>query len=60
MLQTAGMGTRLHIAGSESFINEVEAAAFLFGLSADAIRTEAVSPARRVQCVHCKDITEEV
>lgn len=60
LLQTAAMGTRLYVAGSESFIGEVEAAALALGLSADAVRTEAVSPARRVQCVHCKGITEEV
>ena len=60
LLQTAAMGTRLYIAGSESFVGEVEAVALDFGLTADAIRTEAISPARRVQCVHCKGITDEV
>ncbi|MRI57288.1 hypothetical protein D8770_25605 [Methylobacterium sp. DB1607] len=60
-LRTAKMGTRLYVAGSESFVGEVIARAMGFGVVPQSIIAEKRgSPARRVQCVHCKHITEAV
>lgn len=61
MLSTATMGTRLYIAGTEGFIGQVMQAALDFGIDPNSIPTEhRGSLARRVQCVHCKGITENV
>jgi hypothetical protein len=61
MLSTATMGTRLHIAGTEGFIGQVMLVALEFGIDPNSISTEhRGSLARRVQCVHCKGITENV
>ena len=60
-LQTAAMGTRLYIAGTEGFIGEAMQVALDAGIDFNSILTEhRGSSARRVQCVHCKGITEEV
>lgn len=60
-LATACMGTRLYLAGSEGLIGEAMAIAMAAGLPLDAISTEHRGPiARRMQCVHCKGITEDV
>ena len=61
VLATATMGTRLYVAGSESFIGEVIARAAGFGVVPESVIAEKRgSPARRVQCVHCKHIAEAV
>lgn len=61
LLATATMGTRLSVAGSESFIGQAVAAGAAHGIDHASIATEhRGSPARRVQCVHCKGFTANV
>lgn len=61
MLATASMGTRLYAAGTEGFIGQVIQLALAHGVDHHSIITEhRGSLARRVQCVHCKGITEDV
>lgn len=61
VLETANMGLRLYVAGSESFIGEVIARAATFGMVPDSVIAERCgSLARRVQCVHCKHVTNDV
>jgi len=60
-LATATMGTRLYVAGTEGFIGQVVQLAMTCDIDAASILTEhRGSLARRVQCVHCKGITEDV
>lgn len=60
-LDAAHMGTRLYIAGSEGLIGQVMQVAAEVGVDHASIQTEQRgSLARRVQCVHCKGITENV
>jgi len=60
-LATARMGTRLYIAGTEGFIGQAMAVALDHGIDQASVITEhRGSLARRVQCVHCKGITEHV
>ncbi len=60
-LSTAHMGTRLYIAGTEGFIGQAMMVALDYGMDHASIITEhRGSLARRVQCVHCKGITEDV
>ncbi|MFN0144111.1 MAG: dimethylamine monooxygenase subunit DmmA family protein [Mycobacterium sp.] len=61
MLSRADMGTRLYIAGTEGFIGLVVQVALNHGIDYGSLRCEhRGSAARRVQCVHCKGITENV
>jgi hypothetical protein len=61
LLATATMGTRLYASGTEGFIGEVIQLASTHGIDHRSISTEhRGSRARRVQCVHCKGITERV
>lgn len=61
LLRAATMGTRLYVAGPESFIGEVIAKAAGFGVVPQSVIAETRgSPARRVQCVHCKHVAEAV
>jgi hypothetical protein len=61
LLEHALMGTRLYIAGPESFIGLAMRTALEFNLNRDEIRAEeSGSRARRVYCVHCRAVTEEV
>ena len=61
MLQNAKMGLRLYISGTEGFIGQVMQVASECGIDFNSIRTEhRGSDARRVQCVHCKGITDDV
>jgi hypothetical protein len=61
MLGQARMGTRLYISGTEGFIGQAMQVAMNHGVDFASIRTEhRGSAARRVQCVHCKGITEDV
>ena len=61
MLQYAKMGLRLYISGTEGFIGQVMQVAIECGIDFNSIRTEhRGSEARRVQCVHCKGITDDV
>jgi predicted RNA-binding Zn-ribbon protein involved in translation (DUF1610 family) len=60
-LATATMGTRLYVAGTEGFIGQAMQVAMELGVDPGSIITEhRGSLARRVQCVHCKGITENV
>jgi predicted RNA-binding Zn-ribbon protein involved in translation (DUF1610 family) len=60
-LVNARMGTRLYIAGTEGFIGQAMKVALEHDVDFGAIRTEhRGSLARRVQCVHCKGITDDV
>ena len=60
-LQTARMGTQFYIAGTEGFIGQAMRVALELGIDFNSIRTEhRGSAARRVQCVHCKGITDDV
>ncbi len=55
------MGTRLYVAGPESFIGLAMKIALQFDLNKDEIRAEEVgTPARRVYCIHCRATTENV
>jgi hypothetical protein len=55
------MGTRLYVAGPESFIGLVMKIALEFDLNKDEIRAEEVGTlARRVYCIHCRTTTENV
>jgi predicted RNA-binding Zn-ribbon protein involved in translation (DUF1610 family) len=57
----ARMGFQLYLAGTEGLIGQVMAEALAAGLPLDAIQTEhRGSIARRMQCVHCKGVTEGV
>jgi predicted RNA-binding Zn-ribbon protein involved in translation (DUF1610 family) len=60
-LPAARMGTRLYISGTEGFIGQAMQVALDLGIDFNSIRTEhRGSTARRVQCVHCKGITDNV
>lgn len=60
-LADATMGTRLYLAGTEGLIGLASAEALAAGLPAQAIQAEhRGSIARRMQCVHCKGVTEDV
>jgi hypothetical protein len=55
------MGTRLYVAGTEGFIGQALQVAMELGVDPASVLTEHCgSLARRVQCVHCKGITENV
>ncbi len=61
MLQNAKMGLRLYVSGTEGFIGQVMQVAIECGIDFNSVRTEhRGSEARRVQCVHCKGITDDV
>ncbi len=60
-LETARMGTQVYVAGTENFIAQVVQAALDAGFDLGAIGADhRGSLERRVQCVHCKAITEHV
>ncbi len=55
------MGLQIYLAGTEGLIGQAMQEAIAAGYPAGAIQTEhRGSVARRVQCVHCKGITEDV
>jgi hypothetical protein len=61
VLTDAHMGLQIYLAGTESLIGQVQREAMMAGLPHDAVQTEhRGSTVRRVQCVHCKGITENV
>ncbi len=60
-LTDAHMGLRIYIAGTEGFIGQAMQEAVIAGFPMEAIQREhRGSTARRMQCVHCKGITEDV
>jgi ferredoxin-NADP reductase len=61
VLEQSLMGTRLYVAGPESFIGLVMKIALEFNLNKDEIRAEECgSLARRIYCIHCRATTEDV
>ena len=61
LLAQSLMGTRLYVAGPESFIGLVMKIALEFNLNKDEIRAEECGTlARRVYCIHCRATTETV
>jgi hypothetical protein len=55
------MGTRLYVAGPESFIGLAMKIALEFNLNKDEIRAEECGTlARRVYCIHCRTTAESV
>ena len=60
-LANAHMGLHVYLAGTEGLIGQAMQAALEAGIDHISIQTEhRGSLARRVQCVHCKGITEDV
>ena len=60
-LGRAKMGTQVHLAGSEAFLNEATAVASACGVVGDGLTTELCGAStRRVQCVHCKGMMDAV
>src|SRR6202521_3981939 len=60
-LERSLMGTRLYVAGPESFIGLAMKIALEFNLNKDEIRAEECGTlARRVYCIHCRATTETV
>lgn len=61
ILEQSLMGTRLYVAGPESFIGLAMKIALEFNLNKDEVRAEECgSLARRVYCIHCRATTENV
>jgi dimethylamine monooxygenase subunit C len=61
LLADSLMGTRLYVAGPESFIGLAMKLALEFNLNKDEIRAEEMGTlARRVYCIHCRTTTENV
>lgn len=61
LLQGAKMGVRVYAAGSEPLIGSAVQAAMQQGIDHMSVRTEhRGSLKRRVQCVHCKTMIEDV
>ena len=61
VLADAHMGLQVYLAGTEGLMGQTQTEAVAAGIPAAAIQMEHCgSRARRVQCVHCKGITETV
>jgi predicted RNA-binding Zn-ribbon protein involved in translation (DUF1610 family) len=61
VLSAAHMGLQLYLAGTEGLVGRAMLEATEAGIPHSAIQSEhRGSTARRVQCVHCKGITENV
>jgi dimethylamine monooxygenase subunit C len=61
VLSTAHMGTQFYLTGTEGLIGQVERDIMATGFPYRDIQKEhRGSTVRRVQCVHCKGITENV
>lgn len=61
VLSDAHMGTQVYLAGTEGLIGQAEREVMATGFPHAAIQKEhRGSTLRRVQCVHCKGITENV
>jgi len=61
VVSTAHMGTQFYLAGTEGLIGQAEREIMVTGFPFAAIQKEhRGSTVRRVQCVHCKGITENV
>ena len=61
VLADAHMGTQFYLAGTEGLIGQAEREIMATGFPVGAIQKEhRGSTVRRVQCVHCKGVTENV
>jgi len=61
VLQDAHMGLQVYLTGTEGLMGQAQFEAMQAGIPHTAIQTEhRGSVARRMQCVHCKGITEDV
>ena len=61
VLERAHMGLQIYLAGTEGLMGQAQNEAMKAGFAHTAIQTEhRGSIARRMQCVHCKGITEDV
>jgi dimethylamine monooxygenase subunit C len=61
VLADAHMGTQFYLAGTEGLIGQAEREIMATGFPMGAIQKEhRGSTVRRVQCVHCKGVTENV
>lgn len=61
VLQSAHMGLQVYLTGTEGLMGQAQNEAMQAGIPHTAIQTEhRGSVARRMQCVHCKGITENV
>jgi len=61
VLETAHQGLQVYLTGTEGLMGQAQNEAMQAGIPHTAIQTEhRGSVARRMQCVHCKGITEDV
>ena len=61
VLRDASMGLQVYLAGTEGLMGQAQNEAMQAGIPHTAIQTEhRGSVARRMQCVHCKGVTEDV
>ena len=61
VLAEAKMGTQVYLTGTEGLMGQAQNEAMQAGIPHTAIQTEhRGSIARRMQCVHCKGVTEDV
>jgi len=61
VLEAAHMGLQVYLTGTEGLMGQAQNEAMQAGIPHTAIQTEhRGSVARRMQCVHCKGITEDV
>ena len=61
VLEDAHMGLQVYLTGTEGMMGQAMNQAMAVGIPQTAIQTEhRGSVARRMQCVHCKGITEDV
>jgi len=61
VLAHAHMGLQVYLSGTEGLMGQAQSEAMNAGIPHPAIQTEhRGSVARRMQCVHCKGITEDV
>ena len=61
VLADAAMGLQIYLSGTEGLMGQAQNEAMKAGYDHTAIQTEhRGSVARRMQCVHCKGITEDV
>jgi predicted RNA-binding Zn-ribbon protein involved in translation (DUF1610 family) len=61
VLERSHMGLQIYLAGTEGLMGQAQNEAMQAGFPHSAIQTEhRGSVARRMQCVHCKGITEDV
>ena len=61
VLQDAKMSTQVYLAGTEGLMGQAMRECTIAGIPYTAVQTEhRGSTARRMQCVHCKGITEDV